>query len=137
MRLKLQVNITTKNLLNENIEERTLRLNQKSFQSKQNRLNETEIQYNQRLEKQREYARDKRFKETEEERMIRLNLEKQKRINKKYNVSTLNIASISNQNIETFNVGQFNLVCSHCGAMYNRMEENTKGLYMRCCENGN
>ena len=69
--------------------------------------------------------------------MIRLQLEKQKRIHKKNNVSTLKIASNRALHIDTLNVGTFNLSCFHCGSMYNPLEANSKGVYMRCCENGN
>jgi len=101
------------------------------------RCSQSQSQNDLRLEKQRLYAREKRAKETEQERMIRLQLEKQKRIDKKYNVSTLKIAANRAIDIDTLNVGAFNLECPHCGSLYNPLEANSKGVYMRCCENGN
>jgi hypothetical protein len=124
--------------LNETNAEKDDRLNEDLIRKNRNRSNETELERSLRLQKQREYQRGKRSRETEHEKMIRLQLEKQKRIDKKYNVPTLNIAAVNSaiKNVETLNLGSFNLVCPHCMALYNPLEATTKGVYVRCCENG-
>lgn len=70
--------------------------------------------------------------------MHRLNLAKTKREEKRDNPPTSDIAAITAlSEIEPLSVGCFNCVCPECGALHDKLETTTKGIYMNCYNNGN
>ena len=136
-RLSKQKSRTAINISLETPNERQSRLEDMKVRTANNRDNESLEQKAIRKEKDRIYQKEKKDKESEPEKIQRLQLEKEKRFNKRFVVATHNLASYDpHLQIEPNYMGEFDQICPYCTALYNINEVNTSGRYSTCCDLG-